>query len=364
MFSNIINEIENKSSQYSDIDMKIVNFIKMIEQKNKGGDLPEPTPLRVSTRSAKCTINTPLILEVLGSIFLNNIYNNIVMGKDPTYLIKGISMKDMVLNTVKKKKTRRKNKKNDSVKQTKKSKKKEHFYNQCSVIIKPDQDRRPVNIKLFLNGSVSMTGCLENKDGYDAMCVLIEELKKYPEIFVNQEDADKVGFNNYQITMINSDYSINFKIDRLKLYNLLRNETDIFVTYEPENYPGKDKFYCNTAKDYQDGICRCMGKKCKGKGLGHGEGECKKITVAIFQSGSIIITGARAFEQTEIAYNFINKFLLENYSYIIKFSIIDYIDETSDESESDEAIQPLKNKKKIKIKNKKNPFKIQPSKLT
>ena len=83
-----------------------------------------------------------------------------------------------------------------------------------------------------------MTGCLENKDGYDAMCVLMKELKKYPEIFVNQDDVNKVAFNNYQITMINSDYSINFKIDRLKLYNLLRNETDIFVTYEPENYPG------------------------------------------------------------------------------------------------------------------------------
>lgn len=363
MFSNIINEIENKSSLYSDIDMKIVNFIKMIEQKNKGGELPTPTPLRVSTRSAKCTINSQLILELLGSTFYNNIYNNIVMKKDPSYLIKGISMKDMVLNTVKKK-GRRKNKKKDTTKVKKKSKSKEHFYNQCSIIIKPDQDRRPVNIKLFLNGSVSMTGCLENKDGYDAMCVLMKELKKYPNIFVNHDDVNNIAFNNYQITMINSDYSINFKIDRLKLYNLLRNETDIFVTYEPENYPGvKINFYCNSNKKYQDGICKCVCKKCKGKGMGHGEGECKKITVAIFQSGSIIITGARAFEQTKIAYNFINKFLLENYTYIIKFSIIDYIDESSDENEDDEDNQ-IKNKKIIKIKNKKKLFNIQPDKVT
>ena len=43
--------------------------------------------------------------------------------------------------------------------------------------IKPDQKRRPVNIKLFTNGSISLTGCLNDCDGYDAIKVLLEEIK-------------------------------------------------------------------------------------------------------------------------------------------------------------------------------------------
>ena len=41
---------------------------------------------------------------------------------------------------------------------------------------------------------------------------------------------------------------------------------------------------------------------------------CKKITISIFQSGNIIITGARSLEQINDAYSFINKVLKKDYS--------------------------------------------------
>ena len=99
--------------------------------------------------------------------------------------------------------------------------------------------------------------------------------------------------------LINSDFSVGFKIKRENLYELLVNEYGIYVTYEPDIYPGvNSKFFWNeeTINTKQRGVCCCT-KKCDGKGLGKGNGDCKKITVAIFQSGNIIITGARTVQQ-------------------------------------------------------------------
>ena len=69
----------------------------------------------------------------------------------------------------------------------------------------------------------------------------------------------------------------------------------------------------------QEGICQCT-KQCDGKGDGNGNGNCKKITIATFQSGNIIITGARCNKQTMDAYNFINRVLRTNYNEIVRIS--------------------------------------------
>ena len=44
------------------------------------------------------------------------------------------------------------------------------------------------------------------------------------------------------------------------------------------------------------GICKCSGI-CHGKGCGNGDGECKGVTIAIFEKGKILITGARNKDQ-------------------------------------------------------------------
>jgi TATA-box binding protein (TBP) (component of TFIID and TFIIIB) len=58
-------------------------------------------------------------------------------------------------------------------------------------------------------------------------------------------------------------------------------------------------------------------KSCKGQGNGNGEGECKRITMSIFRTGKIIITGARKMEQIETAYNFLNNILKKHYSKVL-----------------------------------------------
>ncbi len=124
----------------------------------------------------------------------------------------------------------------------------------------------------------------------------------------------------YKIVLINSDYFVGFEIKRDELHKILVNKYNIYSSYEPCIYPGvNSKFYWN--KDYKNlpftGKCYCN-EFCNGKGSGEGDGNCKKITISIFQSGSVIITGGRSMEQIVDAYNFINKVFTENYNDIKK----------------------------------------------
>ena len=88
----------------------------------------------------------------------------------------------------------------------------------------------------------------------------------------------------------------------------------MYSSYEPCIYPGVNiKYYINT--NNCDGICNCS-KMCSGKGDANGDGDCKKVTVAIFQSGKIISTGAQNYSQIKEAYLFMNRVLDDNYELI------------------------------------------------
>ena len=122
---------------------------------------------------------------------------------------------------------------------------------------------------------------------------------------------------DFYVVLINTDFKTGFKIKRPVLHKLLINDYGLFAKYEPCIYPGVDtKYYWNN-EYIKDGVCHCT-KKCNGKGYGKGNGDCKKITIASFQSGSVIITGARTMEQVNDAYTFINKIFEKNYSKIRK----------------------------------------------
>ena len=57
-----------------------------------------------------------------------------------------------------------------------------------------------------------------------------------------------------------------------------------------------------------DGICICE-NMCNGKGCGCGDGQCRRVTMAVFQSGKMLITGAQNMEQVKDSFNFINNFI-------------------------------------------------------
>jgi hypothetical protein len=93
------------------------------------------------------------------------------------------------------------------------------------------------------------------------------------------------------------------------LHAILRDNYGLFSIFEKTLYQGIDtKYFYNKKRPAgtDAGICGCE-SQCKGQGNGDGEGQCKRITISIFQTGNIIITGARNMEQINEAYDYINK---------------------------------------------------------
>ena len=180
------------------------------------------------------------------------------------------------------------------------------------------------NMKIFHNGNVQITGLKYIEHGKEIMEMMIHFIKLLHSMGVAiTENPDILHISNYAIQLINTDFRIGFDIKREKLYQVLVNKyPGIYKTYEPCIYPGvKIHYQWNTLRDTKHpGVCICHGK-CKGKGSGHGNAECKRVTIAIFQSGCIIITGAHTQAQIEEAYEFINGVIEKHYQEVYKQSI-------------------------------------------
>ena len=86
----------------------------------------------------------------------------------------------------------------------------------------------------------------------------------------------------FKVVMINSNFSLNYKINLLKVSRHFSKYPDIFkVSFEPDKYSAvKVKF--KPANDM------------------------KEITTSIFGTGKIIITGAETLKEVAYGYNIIN----------------------------------------------------------
>ena len=182
--------------------------------------------------------------------------------------------------------------------------KKKFFYNQITlhVYLKYLDIDKKINVKLFNNGSIQMTGLKSIELGESIKQYLLQKiisLNSEHEIYKTDETDEHLKLLEYYIAMINTDFDIGFKINREKL-NLYLISIDIYTSFEPCIYPGVNiKYYYKTGKN--NGICNCE-SVCNGKGK---DNCCKKVTIAVFNSGKIIITGGRNMEQCKEAYKFI-----------------------------------------------------------
>ena len=196
------------------------------------------------------------------------------------------------------------NSKGENPKNKKNKKEKKRFDNQLTIILKIDDY---INLKLFKNGKIQMTG-LKNIDNGKIAINKIIDIIKYYNIYDNtiSENINDAIMSNYKICLINSDFKYKHKIKRTDLYKYIVNNTDLICSYEPCIYPGvKIQFYYNENKD---GICNCE-KYCENKNK---NSKCIKITIAIFESGCTIITGSKNIEQINNTYNYIRKLLDNN----------------------------------------------------
>lgn len=192
-------------------------------------------------------------------------------------------------------------------KSKKKKKGKRVFYNQVSLaVMVTSKAEKPVNIKLFTNGSIQMTGCKSIENVIDVIDKIFNELKTVKAIidikqmkmidkpFINDPKKLYLEFvDNIIIGMINSNFKYPHKIDRLKLYNLLLSE-NITSKYDPSNHACVNiKYHCVD----------------------------KTISIFVFEKGPIVITGAKNCEHISAGYNFINRYLLANHYKIAKSTI-------------------------------------------
>jgi hypothetical protein len=208
---------------------------------------------------------------------------------------------------------------------TKRKKSKNIFFNQSTLVVRRQYGQtekgqplfKEVNIKLFKNGGVQMTGIPSDTFAQDTLQWLAASLMKFSQPVL--EGIPKPC--KYNIQLINSDYQVNGNINREKLHEILITEYNLFSSFESTIYQGCDtKYFYNEAApaDAVEGICPCGETLCIGNGDGRSLGACKEITISPFHTGSIIITGARRFEQIEKAYVFMNKVLRRHCSEILK----------------------------------------------
>lgn len=182
------------------------------------------------------------------------------------------------------------------------------FFNQSTIVIrrkineeKANEGWKEVNVKLFANGGIQMTGVTSEEFARETAEWLLQTILTLPETPFEA----KAAIERFSVQLINTDYSLNKFINQDALHKILINDYNLFSMLEKTIYQGVNtKFFYNT-KNPSKGICTCD-NFCKGQGTGEGEGECKRITMSIFRTGKIIITGARTMEQINAAYKFLN----------------------------------------------------------
>lgn len=239
--------------------------------------------LRISTMTAISSINSDILLSQL--------YQEVIPNELVTYIQHGTESKG----------TSKKHKRKSRT-----PKKPKSFFNQVTLHV---QCEKTVNVKLFNNGKIQMTGLKYESHGDKVVSLLI------PYLCTLNSNASQPLLNHTEIThtpfetvMINSDFSLGYKVKRDIVHREIV-DYGMYSSYEPCIYPGVNiKYYYN--RDSDKGICMCS-SMCTGKGLGNGDGHCKRITILIFMSGEIIITGARSRDQLNLTHKFISNFLQE-----------------------------------------------------
>jgi len=154
------------------------------------------------------------------------------------------------------------------------------FYNQITLVYTDEFSTK--SVKVFPNGSLQVAGC---SDLFDCKRI-ISELCLLFETYLGKPSVAPDG--TFRVVMVNSNYSLNYNINLLKTVTQFEKYPDIFkVSFEPDRYSAvKIKF-----------------KPAE---------EMKEITVSIFGTGKIIITGAETLKEIVYAYNIINESINED----------------------------------------------------
>lgn len=251
-----------------------------------------PKGVSISTMCAKCKINSSLNLQ--------NIIKYLPLNDDDILTVKVNKEKMRTLIKTKEKKRRT----------TKKTiKKASPFYNQVTVVVRVYEgeyedlnNEKKLNIKLFKNGSIQISGLKTLEYTNRALNKLVHRLSEV-KAKLNEGVIEEISFienqnltvNDFSIYMINSNYKVKMQIDRSKLFNLLLKK--------------------KIKASYEKCIRACVIVKFTPEKANEEE---KEVSIFIFEKGNVIITGARNITHIIESYNYINNILLTHTEEIIK----------------------------------------------
>lgn len=252
-----------------------------------------PVGISISTMCGKAKLGTNLDLDTIKKY--------LKLSKDDILTVK-MSKKDMrsiIPIKTKKRRTKRKAKLNINP-----------FYNQITVVIRVFEgecidlnDEKKINVKLFRNGSVQISGLTNFNNANRALNKLIICLQEIKAIKTDNgiieipfvSNPENIGIYDFQVYMINSNYKVNMMIDRNKLFNLLLQKK-IKASYE-----------------------KCIRACVIIKYIPSNDNmEEKEVSIFVFEKGNIIITGARNYSHIIDSYNYVNNILIEHVDDIIK----------------------------------------------
>jgi TATA-box binding protein (TBP) (component of TFIID and TFIIIB) len=278
-----------QSIQQTQNDNKVIQYIDLTKEVNN-----LPVGVNISTMCATAKIkssNSDIPIE----LYIDNIEKYKRLNSNDIIRIKRSDVSDRSFLTHKQKKKRKQS-------ETPKKKQINYFYNQITLVIRinegltNDIEKEPkINLKLFKNGSIQMSGC---KSLYNINIVLNKLIKRLTETHtIKTDDGNEyqitylnnpnITISNFKIDMINSNYQVNMKIDRENLYSLLK----------------KKSIKCS----YEQCIRACVVVKYTPPNYNVDE---KQVSIYIFRKGNIIITGARDRDHIISAYNYINNILI------------------------------------------------------
>jgi TATA-box binding protein (TBP) (component of TFIID and TFIIIB) len=291
----IVNRTNNKKPKKN---MEPVSLIEGLA-KAKNDQFILPYDLDISTSTVTCNLDITFNVENIGLYF--NDFDDVVIGK--TYgnrIVNNIVSIKKLISTKKKKRRGKKN-----------------FFNQVSLIFRSatlmgldpnklsEKERsKVVNVKLFINGSIHMTGCKYLNNIKNSLAILFEKLKTTKAILNNNmefiekpfvDDISKLDINkvrDFNIEMINTNFNGLYQINRNKLFQLLLDK-NIEVTFDPIIHPSVNIKY--RLKNFP----------------------AKTISIFIFESGSITIAGSNSYDEVLEAYKFIGEFIYTNYKNLL-----------------------------------------------
>jgi hypothetical protein len=181
----------------------------------------------------------------------------------------------------------------------------QHFNKQVTVVMRHRADGYELNAKLFANGKVQMAGCKMPAQGLSVIGGITQLLRaRCLDACIAAGTADTlVDHRDYQVVLINAwCHCVGIAaLDRDRLFHeVLAACPDMVCVYDPNIYPAvKVAYFVNC---HGDGVCRCRPHCSAVVQAKHRA--CCKVTIALFHSGAIILTGATTLRALDEAHRF------------------------------------------------------------